>query len=81
MPSDFSMSCTKELMDKHEETTKLSKRISFKLIVGMKVLALVFVPLLLLNYLVSLLPFNFGDDNSSWGFLDILVAVFIVWIC
>ena len=67
-----------ELMHKYTEISELKKNFTFIAITAIKVLALVFVPLWIFNYLAELLPIDFGHD-SGWGMMDLLMAVFIVW--
>ena len=67
-----------DLINQHIKASKLARSTTFKVLTSIKVLALVFLPLLLLNYLASFLPFNFGDD-TGWGVLDIIFALFIIW--
>ena len=67
-----------ELIYKYSEISQLARTNSFAVITAIKVLIVVFAPLLLLNYLGSFLPAMFAEE-SGWGYMDLLVAVFIVW--
>ena len=67
-----------ELIYKYTEISRLSKTPTFIALTAIKVLVVVFVPLMIFNFLATLLPINFGDE-SGWGLMDLLVAIFIVW--
>ena len=67
-----------ELMRKYSEVSQLSKSWLFVILTAIKVLILVVAPFFILNYLSSLLPMEFASE-SGWGFMDLLVAVFILW--
>ena len=67
-----------ELIHKYSEVLHLSKSTLFIILTAIKVLLLVVAPFYIFNYLSNLLPVEFASE-SGWGFMDLLVGVFIVW--
>jgi len=67
-----------ELLFKHTTAVEIAKSLRFRALTGIKVLTVVFIPILALNYIAKFIP-SFFSDNGSFGVLDVIFWIFIAW--